>query len=1107
MHCDLCNRNITQAEVRIVPLLVMQRAVRDGFNPFGTPSIDLTDMTELSNRIMPGIQLSMDEQYQGWRAEVMQDSTDWRLCPDCASAFCNAMGITLEDSSFRDALVRAYIAGDDRAVADSLIAEVYEKAGLIPPDIARIREPERQQESLGAALARTEPLRIKRSADKCYFCQNESPEEAHAVVVHMFSAAKRQRAEISVPRCRSCTRAHLECKLAAGLGSLMFLFSLMAFVFSKGWWSDYIEGEPLVFTLFGAGVLAVSLGVAYLTFAIRQAWMRGRRAEDWQYGFPAVTECRHQGWDFGLGPSKGPARNPNPNPAKLGERLAEWEPFGQRIRNRQVFLTLPILWLAMFLVVQFPIPVAGFAIGVPAAIQGFHRVGLLSTTRAIGRLQNSSVGIREAARVRRLSTLLAALEPADKQATEAVIKASRDHTRLVRLVAMQALIRIAPEIAEAKLIAKLESSADAEAADMLAQCGHGRRAVSALERVLATGTEPARRAAIRALSRIAPATAVSILIKQLSEPEKESSAATLLAQMGIAARPAIPALEKATDGWAKVALARVAPEIGVPRLIDELVGSQSQISRSTAALLLGESGPAAREAITALEKATKDPDETMRIVAERSLAQVTPETSVPKLIERLDSSDSSLRKQAAETLLAIGMPARQAIPALEMAIRDINEDVGAVAVDALAKVASQAIWDSYDDVGANAVDALADVASQVAVQKLADALDLPLQYTNVCWHIVKKLGQLGPSAWQAIPALQRAARNETPRLQQEEVRKAAMEALVQVSQEVAMPMLVERLWDPLDTVRKKAAEMLRDMGPTARWAASALKGAKRDHREDAGPVMEALAKVAPDLAVKELVEWLADSDVGTRKDAAERLGDLGSVARSAAPALEKATHDQDSGLRSTALWALVEVAPAVAVPRVGELLGDSSVEVRRTAVSIVSKLGANARQVTSALEKATRDNDGQVRDEAIVALGRVAPEIEVPEIIKRLEHPSDPDERRLALFDLKTLGPVARQAVPALERATDDQDRLVRLLSSEALATVAPDIGFPKLLDRLRDSDWFVRQQSAGILGDSKGDPHKEQTLAALEKATHDTDWGVREAATKAIEAIRKGVQ
>lgn len=85
-YCDLCNKTISSSEVVRIPLRQMQQAVRDGFNPFKTPGIDMG----ASGGLASAFGISSEQMFQGWRQKLMTDTTDWGLCAACADAFHKA---------------------------------------------------------------------------------------------------------------------------------------------------------------------------------------------------------------------------------------------------------------------------------------------------------------------------------------------------------------------------------------------------------------------------------------------------------------------------------------------------------------------------------------------------------------------------------------------------------------------------------------------------------------------------------------------------------------------------------------------------------------------------------------------------------------------------------------------------------------------------------------------------------------------------------------------------------------------------------------------------------------------------------------------------------
>ena len=82
--CDLCSKEVSLTALVSVATRDIQKAVRDGFNPFETPGINMPDPETL----FPGHNPSPEEMYEIWRERTMIDSTVdyWYLCPDCDRA-------------------------------------------------------------------------------------------------------------------------------------------------------------------------------------------------------------------------------------------------------------------------------------------------------------------------------------------------------------------------------------------------------------------------------------------------------------------------------------------------------------------------------------------------------------------------------------------------------------------------------------------------------------------------------------------------------------------------------------------------------------------------------------------------------------------------------------------------------------------------------------------------------------------------------------------------------------------------------------------------------------------------------------------------------------
>lgn len=181
------------------------------------------------------------------------------------------------------------------------------------------------------------------------------------------------------------------------------------------------------------------------------------------------------------------------------------------------------------------------------------------------------------------------------------------------------------------------------------------------------------------------------------------------------------------------------PLAAAPSLVTLLKDGAPDV-RTRAAAALGNIAAAARYALPAIRKALddvarSDADEAVRSEAVRALLKAGPEpsTEVAGFIDALHSEIDLVRFHAAVILSHAGPAGEAAIPALIHA--SLWDDEEAVRV-----AAAMALW----KLEANAV-----LAVDVLVKALDDSNEL------LCWIAAEYLGQIGPAAAEAVPALQR----------------------------------------------------------------------------------------------------------------------------------------------------------------------------------------------------------------------------------------------------------------------------------------------------------------------------------------------------------------
>jgi len=163
-----------------------------------------------------------------------------------------------------------------------------------------------------------------------------------------------------------------------------------------------------------------------------------------------------------------------------------------------------------------------------------------------------------------------------------------------------------------------------------------------------------------------------------------------------------------------------------------------------------------------------------------------------------------------------------------------------------------------------------------------------------------------------------------------------------------------------------------------------------------------------------------------RRDAADSLSALESAAAG----------DPDPKARSASLAAAAQIATAEeSIKFLAKGLADNDAGVRLVAAARLRQLGPAAAPAASELAGALADSDASVAEAAAEALIRVGSAAVEP-LVRQLSSGSAP-ARKLALACLAKLGPVAKAAIPAVEKCKADPDLQVRQLAEAALMRLA----------------------------------------------------------------------
>ena len=466
------------------------------------------------------------------------------------------------------------------------------------------------------------------------------------------------------------------------------------------------------------------------------------------------------------------------------------------------------------------------------------------------------------------------IDPAQaKQAVIVLAKATRDPSDKVRDYVIHAVGEIGPQAKEAvpELLAALtadqkkrQSDAGLAIAQALGEIGLGaKEAVPAL-----------------------------VAMMKADDPVNRFAPTMALGWMGSAARPAVPALKAAVEKgdpeerwFAARALVRV-DRSNADAVIPLLIAGLTEVLRGHDDWLAPESlelcealGPSAKAAAPVLLAAHKECRPAARPLLTRTLSRIDPDsaaTLIPALIRNLKNADPEVRRVAIEELGIIGPPAREAVPALRALLKDpdysldaatalgpisgAEEETMAALMGELTRpeTAQRRGTSRLNQQKTDLLSSLKDPSQSerlTMIRLLSQVFD-PMPFSEglveirsdsnvlLCRQVAKTLGDMGPSAKAAIPALlesrkdpdagvRLAAACALPRVDPDQakdvipdlttglkaqewwVRAGAARALGTIGSnaKTAAPALIECLNDPVKPVRKESANALKKIDP------------------------------------------------------------------------------------------------------------------------------------------------------------------------------------------------------------------------------------------------------------------------------------------------------
>lgn len=359
------------------------------------------------------------------------------------------------------------------------------------------------------------------------------------------------------------------------------------------------------------------------------------------------------------------------------------------------------------------------------------------------------------------------------------------------------------------------------------------------------------------------------------------------------------------------------------------------------------------------------------------------------------------------------------------------------------------------------------------------------------------LGEIGPDAEAAVPALIEALADADP-----ELRSGGLEALGRIARraELCLPALRAALRDPAPSARVYAAAGVLVFSANAEDAQRELRAGLRAAPSDIARCFAAKTLgglPASEAAVSALVAALGDPHPNVRKDAAAALGELGPAARSSIDALVPLLNDPDVFLRTTCVRALGKMGwdgwPALlgltaALAQRREPLDPKTREVIDRAARVLGARASGEVNVAvgaaAALEAITPGHDGaRAVLRAVMLSSAESPEYRILAAERLARAPGDPEALRILTF-LASSG-----------------DQGTRREAARALARLGRPEGVPALVEALSFDNRFVRLDAARSLG-SLGPAAREAVAGLTEAARDPFNAALRREAVRALASI-----
>lgn len=523
----------------------------------------------------------------------------------------------------------------------------------------------------------------------------------------------------------------------------------------------------------------------------------------------------------------------------------------------------------------------------------------------------------------------------------------------------------------------------------------------------------------------------------------------------LGADTSVPELIRAAGSGAEAARISAIDQLGARgEKAAEAVAGLSQLLldgsanvRAHAVRALGQIGAPARPAAAAIANLLKDKDETVRRQTVTALAAIRPgpQVMVPLVVQMLEDGDPGVQMRIMHAISEAG-PA--AMPSLIEALKDdraaywaclILRDIGPAAKEAVPALAEK-LKSQKPEVRREAALTLGTMqeAAIGVLPQIAALLDDPHGRAAATFA----LGQIGRIPPGAQARIQANAKSDDKFLSTVSYWTLARANPTdkQLHREAA-ERTVERLLDPDVHVRVMAAQSLAALPPAPDIMLPIWEKVLATADETTAQyALDALATLGP-AAVPRLIDYLKHKSV--RAKAIYVLGQIGPPAAAATDGLAKLVNDDDSQVATEAVLALASIGPAAkaAVPALTNALGNEDSTHMHAVVYALGKIGSGASAAEPKLSELLKSKDPSLAIASAWAITQIQPGSPasagkaLPVLIAGLGDPY-PESRQAAVQALGSLGPLAKSALPALQKLASDEDAVVREAAAMAVQQI-----------------------------------------------------------------------